>query len=85
MISIYHGIVVLFSVYIRIPHWVSWKISVAGHGGNRTYDIWNTSPMLCQLLYLGTDPSSLYIGVILNIIMMIFMFEFWVSQFSYVN
>ena len=21
------------------------------HGGNRTYDIWNTSPMLCQLSY----------------------------------
>ena len=20
-----------------------------GHGGNRTYDLWNTSPMLCQL------------------------------------
>ena len=19
-----------------------------GHGGNRTYDLWNTSPMLCQ-------------------------------------
>ena len=22
-----------------------------GHGGNRTYDLWNTSPMLCQLSY----------------------------------
>ena len=22
-----------------------------GHGGNRTYDLWNTSPMLCQLRY----------------------------------
>ena len=21
------------------------------HGGNRTYDLWNTSPMLCQLNY----------------------------------
>ena len=21
------------------------------HGGNRTYDLWNTSPMLCQLSY----------------------------------
>ena len=22
-----------------------------GHSGNRTYDLWNTSPMLCQLSY----------------------------------
>ena len=22
-----------------------------GHGGNRTYDLWNTSSMLCQLSY----------------------------------
>ena len=22
-----------------------------GHGGNRTFDLWNTSPMLCQLSY----------------------------------
>ena len=22
-----------------------------GHGGNRTYDLWNTSPTLCQLSY----------------------------------
>ena len=22
-----------------------------GHGGNRTYDLWNTSPILCQLSY----------------------------------
>ena len=22
-----------------------------GHGGNRTYDLWNASPMLCQLSY----------------------------------
>ena len=22
-----------------------------GHGGIRTYDLWNTSPMLCQLSY----------------------------------
>ena len=22
-----------------------------GHGGNRTYDLWYTSPMLCQLSY----------------------------------
>ena len=23
-----------------------------GHGKNRTYDLWNTSPMLCQLSYV---------------------------------
>ena len=23
-----------------------------GHCGNRTYDLWNTSPMLCQLSYV---------------------------------
>ena len=22
-----------------------------GHGGNRTYDLWNTSQMLCQMSY----------------------------------
>ena len=25
--------------------------NMPGHGGNRTYDLWNTSPMLCQLSY----------------------------------
>ena len=25
--------------------------SMPGHSGNRTYDLWNTSPMLCQLSY----------------------------------
>ena len=24
-------------------------INMPGYGGNRTYDLWNTSPMLCQL------------------------------------
>ena len=24
---------------------------MAGHGGSRTYDLWNTSPMLWQLSY----------------------------------
>ena len=46
-----------------------------GHGGNRTYDLWNTSPMLCQLSYavrsvrvrdnleLSLVPSiSMYLG-----------------------
>ena len=38
---------VTLSVY---PHWASLK-NVPDHGGNRTYDLRNTSPMLCQLSY----------------------------------
>ena len=30
------------------PHRASLK-NMPGHGGNRTYDLWNASPMLCQL------------------------------------
>ena len=36
---------VTLSVY---PHRPSLK-NMPGHGGNRTNDLWNTSPMLCQL------------------------------------
>ena len=35
------------SVY---PHRPSLK-NMPYHGGNRTYDLWNTSTMLCQLSY----------------------------------
>ena len=38
---------VTLSVY---PHRASLK-NMPGHGGNRTYDLRNTSPMLCQLSY----------------------------------
>ena len=38
---------VTLSVY---PHRASLKY-MPDRGGNRTYDIWNTSPMLCQLSY----------------------------------
>ena len=38
---------VTLSVY---PHRASLK-NMPVHGGNRTYDLWNTSPMLCQLSY----------------------------------
>ena len=38
---------VTLSVY---THRTSLK-NMLGHGGNRTYDLWNTSPMLCQLSY----------------------------------
>ena len=32
------------------PHRASLK-NMIGYGKNRTYDLWNTSPMLCQLSY----------------------------------
>ena len=32
------------------PHRASLK-NMPVHGGNRTYDLWNTSPMLCRLSY----------------------------------
>ena len=38
---------VTLSVY---PHRASLK-NMPDHDGNRTYDLWNTSPMLCQLSY----------------------------------
>ena len=38
---------VTLSVY---PHRASLK-NMPDHGGNRTYDLWNNSPMLCQLSY----------------------------------
>ena len=46
---------VTLSVY---PHRASLK-NMPGHGGNRTYDLWNTSPMLCQLIpkVVGSIPT----------------------------
>ena len=44
---LYHACDVTLSVY---PHRASLK-NMPEHGGNRTYDLWNTSPMLCQLSY----------------------------------
>ena len=38
---------VTLSVY---PYRASLK-NMPGHGWNRTYDLWNTSPMLCQVSY----------------------------------
>ena len=40
-------VIATLSVY---PHRASWK-NMPGHGGIRTYDLWNASPMLCQLSY----------------------------------
>ena len=45
--KIYYSCDVTLSVY---PHRASLK-NMPGHGGNRTYDLGNTSPMLCQLSY----------------------------------
>ena len=65
-------VIATLSVY---PHWASLK-NMPGHGGIRTYDLWNASPMLCQLSYavrsvrvydiseLSLVPSLLdYIGI----------------------
>ena len=38
---------VTLSVY---PHQADLK-NMPGNGRNQTYDLWNTSPMLCQLSY----------------------------------
>ena len=59
---------VTLSVY---PHRAGLK-NMPGHGGIRTYDLWNTSPTLCQLSgqigssmrYFGTESSSFDISVI---------------------
>ena len=40
-------VIATLSVY---PHRASLK-NMPGHGGIRTYDLWNASPMLCQLSY----------------------------------
>ena len=43
----YDVCVATLSVY---PHRASLK-NMPGHSGIRTYDLWNASPMLCQLSY----------------------------------
>ena len=62
----YDVCVATLSVY---PHRASLK-NMPGHGGIRTYDLWNASPMLCRLSYavksvrvcdiwkLSLDPST---------------------------
>ena len=40
-------VIATLSVY---PHRASLK-NMPGHGGIRTYDLWNANPMLCQLSY----------------------------------
>ena len=46
-VVLYDACDVTLSVY---PHRASFK-NMPDHGGNQTYDLWNTSPMLCQLSY----------------------------------
>ena len=41
-------VIATLSVY---PHRASLK-NMPGHDGIRTYDLWNASPMLCQLSYV---------------------------------
>ena len=45
---------VTLSVY---PHQARLK-NMPGHGGNRTYDLWNTSPMPCNECLPGVDIHS---------------------------
>ena len=65
----------LLSVY---PHQASLK-NMPGHDGNRTYDLWNTSPMLCQLSYAvwsvrvcDISEANLVPSIQCNLIIMIF-------------
>jgi hypothetical protein len=45
---------VTLSVY---PYRASVK-NMPGHGGNRTYDLWNTSPMLCEISHTRTELTA---------------------------
>ena len=45
-----HCNIFLLQLY-RIPNTSRYSKNMPGHGGNRTYDLWNTNPMLCQLSY----------------------------------
>ena len=48
---VYSGEYNVCDVTLRVyPHRASLK-NMPVHGGNRTYDLWNTSPMLYQLSY----------------------------------
>ena len=47
--------------YYYYPHRASLK-NMPDHGGNRTYDLWNTSPMLCQPSYAVRSVRVCYIS-----------------------
>ena len=54
-------VIATLSVY---PHRASLK-NMPGHGGIRTYDLWNASPMLCQLSYAVRSIRVYDINIIL--------------------
>ena len=62
---------VTLSVY---PYRASLK-NMPSHGGNRTYDLWNTSPMLCQLSYaVRTDMYIIYIYVYVYVYIYVYIY-----------
>ena len=68
----------MFEMLLRVyPDRAGLK-NMPGHGGNRTYDLSNTSPMLCQLSYAvrsvrvcDISELSLYNSIDINVIMWI--------------
>ena len=45
----------MFVIYVTLHECASTPgklVSLLGHGGNRTRDLWDNSPMLCQLSYV---------------------------------
>ena len=49
IMAIHIGLYVIATLSVY-PHRASLK-NMSGHGGIRTYDLWNASPMLCKLSY----------------------------------
>ena len=58
---------VTLSVY---PHRASLK-NMPGHGGNQTRDLWNTSPMLCQLSYTARMVTMLVMMMVVRVVIMV--------------
>ena len=48
---VYSGVYDVCDVTLSVYPYRASLNNMHGHGGNRTYDLWNTSPMLCQLSY----------------------------------
>ena len=48
----YSGEVMFVLLYTESIYTQGKLKSTSDHGGNRTYDLWNASPMLCQLSYV---------------------------------
>ena len=58
---------VTLSVY---PHRASLK-NMPGHGGNQTRNLWNTSPMLCQLSYAARMVTMLVMMMLVRVVIMV--------------